>query len=53
MEALLSYWLLQFVLSSGLEDKINAYLCHMAIHLAKWEFLLVTLYIRSLYVRLD
>lgn len=44
MEAMLSYWLSQFVLPIGLEDGINFYVFPMVICLAKGEKLALGLY---------
>lgn len=46
LEAMLSYWLLWFVLLSGSEDGLNAYVFPMAILLAKRKRLaLVPMYL--------
>lgn len=54
VEALLSYWIWQFILPSSSENSINGYVFPLAIHLAKGKKLpLGLLHIGSLYGRLD
>lgn len=54
MKAFLSYWLSRYVLPSGPEDSINAYVFPPAVLLVRGKRLsLGPLYLRSLYARLD
>lgn len=54
VEALLSYWLSQCILRSGVEDGINTYVFPLAIRLEKGKKLpLGPVYLEPLYARLD
>lgn len=54
VEAMLSFWLSWYVLTSGPEDGINAFVFPLAIHLARGEKVaLASIFLGSLFYRLD
>lgn len=53
LEVMLAFWMSWYVLPSGLEDRINPYVFHLAIRPAKGERLaLAPIFLGSLFFRL-